>query len=125
VLLEMRVIVLAVFLSSQAFVDLEQKGGSRVHVSEAVGNRLVRHRVQPTCPDNVCTRCDGAEVALKVVIKNGGTVKQITVVRASDSRLAEAALDAVTQWRYGRYRVNGSPVEYETHTTIKSWMCAK
>ena len=125
VLLEMRVIILAILLSSLAFGDLEQKGESRVHVSEAVGNRLVTHRVRPTRPDNAFTRCDGAEVALKVVIEKSGTLKQITVVRAGDSRLAEAALDAVRQWRYGRYRVNGSPVEYETYTTIKSWMYAK
>ena len=124
VLLEMRVIILAIFLSSLAFGDLEQKGESRVHVSEAVGNRLITHRVRPTCPDNTCTGCDSAEVALKLVIEKSGAVKQITVVRAGDSRLAEAALDAVRQWRYGQYLLNGRPVEYETHTTIKSGMCA-
>jgi TonB family protein len=102
---------------------LEQKGESRVHVSEAVGNRLVTYRVRPTCPVDACTQCEEAVVVLKLVIKKNGTLKQITVVRAGDSRLAEAALDAVRQWRYGRYMLNGSPVEYETHTTIKSWMC--
>ena len=121
----MRVIILAILLSSLAFGDLEQKGESRVHVSEAVGNRLVTHRVRPICPDNACTRCDGAEVALKVVIKKSGTLKQVTVVRAGDSRLAGAALEAARQWRYAQYMLNGSPVEYGTSTTIKSWMCAK
>jgi outer membrane biosynthesis protein TonB len=56
-------------------------------------------------------------------VKKGGTVKRATVVRASDSRLAEAALNAVSQWRFGSYVLNGSPVEYETHTTIKTWNC--
>ena len=124
-LLKVRVIVLTVLLPSLAFGDLEQKGESPVHVSETVGNRLVTHRVRPTCPDYACTVCDGAKVALKLVIKKSGAVKQITVVRAGDSRLAEAALGAVRQWRYRQYMLDGRPVEYETYTTIKTWMCAK
>jgi hypothetical protein len=68
------------------------------------------HRVRPTCPDNACSQCEAAELVLKLVINKNGTVKQITVV-AGDSRLAGAALDAVRQWRYGRYTLNGSPVE--------------
>ena len=121
--LEMKVLALAVFLCSPALGDLEQKGESRVHLSEGVGNRLVTHRVRPTCPDEACSLCEEAEVILKLVIAKSGTVKQITVVRAGDSRLAGAALDAVRQWRYGRYKLNGGAVEFETYTTIKSWLC--
>jgi hypothetical protein len=47
----MRVLVLAILLCSLARGDLGQKGQSRVYVSEVVGNRLVTHRVRPTCPD--------------------------------------------------------------------------
>jgi outer membrane biosynthesis protein TonB len=119
----MRVLVLAILLCSLARGDLAQKGQSRVYVSEGVGNRLVTHRVRPTCPDEACSQCKDAEVVLKLVIRKIGTVKQITVMRAGDSRLAGAALDAVRQWRYGQYMFNGSPVEYETSTTVKSWMC--
>jgi len=119
----MRVLVRAVLLCSLALGDLEQKGESRVYVSEGVGNRLVTHRVWPSCPDDACRQCEDAEVVLKLVISKSGTVKRISVVRAGDSRLAGAALEAFRQWRYGRYILNGSPVEYETSTTIKSWMC--
>jgi len=119
----MRVLVLAILLCSLARGDLEQKGESRVHVSEGVGNRLVTHRVRPTCPDVACSQCEDMEVVLKLVIRKIGIVKQITVMRAGDSSLAKAALDAVRQWRYGQYMLNGSPVEYETSTTVKSWMC--
>lgn len=51
-------------------------------------------------------------------------MKQITVVRTPDPKLAEAARDAVKRWRYDRYVLDGSPVEYETHTTLQSWTCA-
>ena len=119
----MRVLVLAVLLGSLALGDLERSGESRVHLSEGAGNRLVQYRVQPSCPYDSCTRCGDAEVVLKLVVRKSGTVKQITVVRARDPRLAEAALDAVQHWRYERYMLNGGPVEYETRTTIKFWTC--
>ena len=64
----MRVLVLAILLCSLARGDLEQKGESRVHVSEGVGNRLVTHRVRPTCPDVACSQCEDMEVVLKLVI---------------------------------------------------------
>jgi len=59
-----------------------------------------------------------------LVVGRSGIVKQITVVRTPDPKLAEPARDAVEQWRYERYILNGSPVEYQTHTTLKSWRCA-
>jgi hypothetical protein len=119
----MSVLVLAILLGSLALGDLERQGESRVHLSEGAGNRLVKYWVQPRCPDDSCTRCGDAEVVLKLVVKRSGAVKQITVVHAREARLAEAAIDAVKQWRYERYILNRSPVEYETYTTIKSWMC--
>lgn len=119
----MRVLVLTILLTSLALGDLEQQGEHRVHLSESAGNRLVKYWVQPRCPDDSCTRCEDAEVNLKLVVGKSGTVKQIIVVRTHDPKLAGAARSAVKQWRYEPYMLNGSPVEYETYTTIKSWMC--
>src|SRR5438876_11332646 len=82
----MRVLVLAVLLCSLALGDLEHKGESRVYLSEGVGNRLVVHRVRPTCPDDACSQCEAAELVLKLVINKNGTVKQITVTRDSPER---------------------------------------
>jgi len=92
-------------------------------VSEGAGNRRVTHRVKPICPDDACTLCKDAAVALYVVVGKGGTVKQVTAVQAGDSSVTEAAVSAVKQWRYERYILNGGPVEYVTRTTIKSWVC--
>ena len=118
-----RVLLFAVLVGSLAWADLEQEIQSRVHLSQTVGNSLIRYRVQPICPYDACTRCAKAEVVLKVAVNKGGTVKQVTVAHGSNSTLAEAALDALRQWRYDRYVLNGNPVEYETHVTIKSWKC--
>src|SRR5262249_16340783 len=111
-------------LSSLTLSDLKQRDKHLLYLSEATGNRLVLHRVQPKCPDDFCSRCQNAEVQLMLVVGRSGIVKQITVVRTPDPKLAEAARDAVEHWRYERYILNGSPVEYQTHTTLKSWRCA-
>ena len=117
----MKVLIL-VLLGSFALGDLEQKEECAcVHISEALGNRLVAHRVQPVCPD-ACSLCEHAEVKLKLLVSKSGTVKRATPI-SGDWRLAEAATDAVKQWRYERYVLQGAPVEYETYTTVKSWLC--
>jgi TonB family protein len=121
---EMKGLALAVLAGSLLWTDLEQKVESRVHLSRAVGDSLIQFRIQPICPYYPCGRCVNGEVWLKLVVKKGGTVKRVIVVKAGDSRLAEAALDAVQYWRYRSYVQNGSPVEFETYTTIDSWKCA-
>jgi TonB family protein len=93
----------AILVSFLIWGDLEQKVESRVHLSRAVGDSLIQYRIQPICPYDTCSRCANAEVVLKLVVKKSGTVKQLTAVQAGNSRLAEAALDAVKRWRY-RFR---------------------
>ena len=117
----MKALILAVLLGSFALGDLEQKEEARVHISEALGNRLVAHRVQPVCPD-ACSLCEHAEVKLKLLVSKSGTVKRVTPL-SGDWRLADAAIDAVKQWRYERYLLQRTPAEYETYTTVKSWLC--
>ncbi len=117
----MKALILAVLLGSFALGGLEQKEAARVHMSEALANRLVAHRVQPVCP-GACSLCEHAEVKLKLLVSKSGTVKRV-ILFSGDSRLAEAAIDAVKQWRYERYVLQGAVVEYETYTTVKSWLC--
>jgi len=116
------VFFLTMMLGSLNLGDLELSN-PRVHLSEGAGNRLVLVRVQPKCPDGFCNRCQDAEAKVTLIVGKSGIVKQITAVRTPDSKLAEAARDAVKRWRYERYLLNGSPVEYETHTTLKWWKC--
>jgi TonB family protein len=112
-----------ILFGSLALGDLKQPGEHRLHLSEAEGNRHVRHRVEPACPENACKGCEEAKVTLKVVVGKNGAVKEVTVFRTSNRTLGEAAREAVRQWRYERYLLNDGPVEYETYTTIRSWKC--
>jgi len=56
-------------------------------------------------------------VVLKIVVAETGEVKEVTVV-SGDPILAQAAADAVKQWKYKPYTVDGVPVEMETQVSI-------
>jgi protein TonB len=83
------------------------------HLSEA--NLL--HRVQPTYPALARqARIQGA-VELRAIISKTGTIENLVVVRGHPM-LATAAVEAVRQWRYRPYLLNGEPIEVETGITV-------
>ena len=52
---------------------------------------------------------------IKAIISKTGDLLSPRVINADiDSRLAKAALDAVTQWKYQPALLNGEPVEVVT-----------
>lgn len=57
-------------------------------------------------------------VVMKAVISKVGAVLSPKVVNTVDSRLAQAALDAVSQWQYQPALLNGEPVETITTITL-------
>jgi protein TonB len=80
-------------------------------------NRLL-HRVEPVYPEDAKARRVQGVVALDVQIGGDGAVKNIAVVEG-DPELADAAVEAVRQWRYRPYTVDGKPVEMQTRVTIR------
>jgi TonB family protein len=62
----------------------------------------------------------GAEgdVMLEAVILTDGTVGKARVISSPHPLLADAALDAVREWRYEPVRLNGVPVESITQVTL-------
>ncbi len=77
--------------------------------------RLVRQPRPFYAPDLQQAGIEGTVRLMGVVLKDG-SLGSVRVVNTVDSRLAQAALDAVRQWRYQPSRLNGEPVE--TVTTI-------
>jgi TonB family protein len=81
------------------------------------GSRLI-HRVEPKYPaDARAQRIEGA-VVLDVQIGKEGAVQDIAIVEGN-SELAEAAVEAVRQWRYRPYTVSGHPVEMQARITVR------
>ena len=62
------------------------------------------------------TRTEGV-VELQATISTRGTIENLRVINGHPM-LREAALDAVSNWRYRPYLLNGQPVEVETTVNV-------
>ena len=83
------------------------------HLDEGM---LIR-RVQPTYPTIAkATRTQGS-VVLSALINTRGEIEGLQVVSGSPL-LTQAALEAVKQWRYRPYILNGTPIEVQTQVTV-------
>jgi TonB family protein len=71
------------------------------------------NRVHPVYPEEARNEGITGTVRLHVVLATDGTVKQVELV-SGHPLLAQAAIDAVRQWRYQQTFLNGEPVEIDT-----------
>jgi TonB family protein len=76
------------------------------------------HRVEPVYPPEARAQQIQGAVTLDVQIGGEGAVHNIEVVEGNPV-LAEAAVQAVRQWRYRPYSVDGHPVQMQTRVTIR------
>jgi len=84
--------------------------------SSILQGSLIR-RVEPTYPPLARqARIQGA-VVLTAVISKAGTIDNLRLV-SGHPMLVGAALDAVSQWRYRPYILNGDVIEVETQITV-------
>jgi periplasmic protein TonB len=89
----------------------------RVRVSQGVTQGMVLHKVQPTYPALARTARVQGSVVLAAVIGKNGAIQNLHVI-SGHPLLTQAALDAVRQWRYRPYILNGEPVEVDTQVTV-------
>jgi len=90
---------------------------TRIRVSQGVSQGMLIKRVQPKYPANaLAMRAHGAVQIEATVDKQGNVVSPR--VLSGDPVLAAAALEAVRQWRYKPYYLDGEPVEIQTEITI-------
>ncbi len=86
-------------------------------ISQGLSQGLLIKRVQPRYPQNaLAMRVQGA-VELQATINKEGNISNLKVVKG-DAVLARAATEAVRQWRYKPYYLNGEPVDIETQITV-------
>src|SRR5271167_4006015 len=89
----------------------------RVRVSQGVSQGLLIHRVQPQYPPLARQARVQGTVVLQAVIGKDGTIQNLHVV-SGHPMLIQAAMDAVKQWRYRPYLLNGEPVLVETTINV-------
>ncbi len=89
----------------------------RVRVSQGVSQGNLINQVKPVYPQIAKNaRIQGA-VVLQAEISKGGTIENLRVI-SGHPMLVPAALEAVKQWRYKPYFLNGEPVAVETTITV-------
>ncbi len=88
-----------------------------VRVSQGVSQGLLIKRVQPKYPPPaLAVHAEGA-VQIEATINKEGNVTNLKVLKG-DAVLAHAAVEAVRQWRYKPYYLDGEPVEIQTEITV-------
>ena len=89
----------------------------RVRVSQGVSQGLLIHKVQPQYPPLARQARIQGVVVLQALIGKDGTITNLHVV-SGHPMLTNAALEAVKEWRYKPYYLNGEPVEVETTINV-------
>ncbi|MFZ0759600.1 MAG: TonB family protein, partial [Candidatus Sulfotelmatobacter sp.] len=89
----------------------------RIRVSQGVSQGLLIRRVQPVYPPLARQARIQGTVVLRAVIAKDGSIEDLTLV-SGHPMLAPAAIDAVKQWRYKPYLLNGEPVEVDTEVLV-------
>jgi TonB family protein len=86
-------------------------------ISQGITDGTVIHRVQPIYPELARQSKLQGRVVLQAVITEDGNVRDLKVV-SGHPVLARAAQDAVAQWRYRPYLLNGKPVSMATEIKL-------
>jgi len=89
----------------------------RVRVSQGVTEGLLLHQVKPTYPPLARQARIQGQVVLEAIIAKDGTIQNLRLV-SGHPMLAPSAIEAVKQWRYKPYILNGEPVEVSTTITV-------
>jgi TonB family protein len=118
-------------LAFQAFAlpqnDAAHPKRLRIALEDAVSMRM--HSVEPEYPKDTLADHVSGPVFLSIVIDQQGKVIEAAPIPrdewppkwsfSEDPRLRDAAIQAVKQWEYKPYLLNGQPVEVETRVVVK------
>lgn len=89
----------------------------RIPISAGVAVGLLESHRAPIYPENAKQARISGTVVLQAVINKDGSVQDLKVV-SGPAELQQAALDAVKDWRYRPYLLNGEPVEVLTTINV-------
>ncbi len=93
------------------------KTPKQLSVPAAVMSGNLTNKAVPIYPPAAKKAKIQGTVVLGVVIGKDGNIKSLRVL-SGPSELQQSALDAVRQWTYKPYLLNGDPIEVETTVNI-------
>lgn len=89
----------------------------RVRISQGVSQGLLIHKVMPEYPSMAREAHVQGTVVLQAQISKDGHIEKLKALSGPEM-LKNAALEAVRQWRYKPYYLNGQPVEVDTVISV-------
>jgi protein TonB len=108
--------VLDSIFASKSFVPPPPGAVRHPPISRMMEGNLI-YRVQPNYPLLAKQARVEGKVVLQAVITRQGAIDNLQIV-SGHPMLIRAALEAVRQWRYRPYVLNGEPVEVETQVIV-------
>lgn len=100
---------------NQPVVRPEVKGP--IHISGGVVAGMLVHKTTPPYPSIAVAMHQEGTVVLQATISKTGIIENLRVL-SGPAMLQQSALDAVRDWRYRPYLLNGEPVEVETTVNV-------
>jgi TonB family protein len=88
-----------------------------VNLPEDLAQRLILQKVDPSYPEQALRAGLQGPVVLQAWISRDGSIRELKLLRGS-LLLGQAAYQAVKQWRYKPYQLNGQAVEAQTLVTV-------
>jgi periplasmic protein TonB len=89
----------------------------RVRVSQGVSTGLLIRKVNPNYPPLARQARIQGTVVLQAEISKSGDIQNLRLI-SGHPMLAPSAIEAVKQWKYKPYLLNGEPVEVETTVQV-------
>jgi TonB family protein len=104
-------------LMSSVAPNLPRPSLATLKISQGVSQGLLIKKVQPQYPQAALAVHAQGAVQIEATVNKEGNVINPKVL-SGDPILGRAALEAVRQWRYKPYSLDGQPVEIQTQITI-------
>ncbi len=118
-----RLVVALALICAFALTGLGQEAAApapapqRIRISGGVAAGNIVKKVNPEYPPEARAQGISGAVVMRALISASGDVESATPV-SGPSTLRQAAVDAVTQWKYRPYVLNGKPVAIDTTVTV-------
>jgi periplasmic protein TonB len=98
-------------------INAQKAAQQTLRISQGVSQGLIVKRVQPIYPAQARQMHLEGKIDLQANISQSGSISSVKQL-SGDPVLGRAAVDAVRQWKYKPYYLNGEPVEVETQITV-------
>lgn len=112
-----RMTLAAASLSFLAAPAISQVAPQRVRVSAGIATGLLVSKVDPIYPPLARQARIQGIVVLTVIVGKTGDVEDVQLV-SGHPMLAPAAIEAVKQWKYRPYLLNGDPIAVDTQVQV-------